>query len=48
MNFDQTYIEVYCDLEFILDTIYYNMSVQTGGGHTFSSENTVLVVTLFS
>ena len=49
MNFDQTYI--YCDLEFIIDTIYFNnMSVQfrdgVGGGrgvHTFSSENTVLV-----
>ena len=33
MNFDQTYKEVYCDLEFIIDTIYFNnMSVQTGGG----------------
>ena len=51
MNFDQTYIQVYCDLEFIIDTIYFNnMSVQTGGGggHTFSSENTVLVFFLFS
>ena len=28
MNFDQTYIKVYCDLEFIIDTIYFNnMSV---------------------
>ena len=34
MNFDQTYIKVYCDLEFITDTNYFhNMSVQTGGGH---------------
>ena len=33
MNFDQTYIQVYCDLEFIIDTIYFNnMSVQSGGG----------------
>ena len=33
MNFDQTYILVYCDLEFIIDTLYFNnMSVQTGGG----------------
>ena len=33
MKFDQTYIQVYCDLEFIIDTIYFNnMSVQTGGG----------------
>ena len=33
MNFDQTYIYVYCGLEFIIDTIYFNnMSVQTGGG----------------
>ena len=33
MNFDQTYIQVYCDLEFIIDTIYFNnISVQTGGG----------------
>ena len=33
MNFDQTYILVYCDLEFIIDTIYFNiMSVQFGGG----------------
>ena len=33
MNFDQTYIQVYCDLEFIIDTIYFNnMSVQTGAG----------------
>ena len=33
MNSDQTYIYVYCDLEFIIDTIYFNnMSVQTGGG----------------
>ena len=30
MNFHQTYI--YCDLEFIIDTICFNnMSVQTGG-----------------
>ena len=44
MNFDQTYIKVYCDLEFIIDTIFFNnMSVQTGGGYTFSSENTDLV-----
>ena len=33
MNFDQTYIFVYCDLEFIIDSIYFNnMSVQTGAG----------------
>ena len=32
MNFDQTYIKVYRDLEFIIDTFYFNnMSVQTGG-----------------
>ena len=31
MNFDQTYI--YCDLEFIIDTIYFNnMSIQIGVG----------------
>ena len=46
MNFNQTYIQVYCDLEFIIDKIYFNnMSIQTGGrgvgGHTFSSKNTV-------
>ena len=36
MNFDQTYILVYCDLEFIIDTIYFNnMSVQTAGGETY-------------
>ena len=33
MNFDQTYISVYCDLEFIIDTIYFNnVAVQTAGG----------------
>ena len=49
MKFDQTDIQVYCDLEFIIDTIYFNnMSVQTGGGHTFFSENTVLVKSLFN
>ena len=39
MKFDQTYIYVYCDLEFIIDTIFFkntSMSVQTGGGtHVF-------------
>ena len=33
MNFDRTCIKVYCDLEFIIDTIYFNnTSVQTCGG----------------
>ena len=36
MNFDQTYIQVYCDLEFIIDTICFNnMSVQTGVGGAY-------------
>ena len=45
MDFDQTYIWVYCDLEFIIDTIYFNKCLfKLVGGHTFFSKNTVLVV----
>ena len=48
MNFDQTYIYVYCDLEFIIDTIYFNsMSVQIGGGGGGGGDKRFSLKTLF-